>query len=184
MAKTYKVQLGDFIDDYLEAYSLIDNSYIGNEKDAQELENMGIAPQAIEGNTVASIGFCEAESKWYGWSHRAIFGFVVGSIVQKGDCGYVAGNWDDFVERSLQFWDDPAHVSTTAVRGVDPEGDECVIVSWVYRSDAKLIPNISLHGTSGVVFIYPPKTWGKGEWVAKTIDDAKQMAMDFAEGVA
>lgn len=27
---------------------------------------------------VASIGFNEKEQKWYGWSHRAIFGFGIG----------------------------------------------------------------------------------------------------------
>ena len=36
---------------------------------------------------------------------------------------------------------------------------------------------------SGMFSEYPEK-WGKGEWVAKTIDDAKQMAIDFARGVS
>lgn len=35
-----------------------------------------------------SIGFSEKEQKWYGWSHRAIYGFGIGSKVKKGDCGY------------------------------------------------------------------------------------------------
>lgn len=30
----------------------------------------------------------------------------------------------------------------------------------------------------------PKKFDGKGEWVAKTLDDAKQMAQDFHEGVS
>ena len=30
---------------------------------------------------------------------------------------------------------------------------------------------------------YPDK-WGKGEWVAKTMEDAKQMAIDFSDGVS
>jgi len=29
-----------------------------------------------------------------------------------------------------------------------------------------------------------PKVWGKGAWTAVTLDDAKQMASDFAEGVS
>lgn len=32
-----------------------------------------------------SIGFAPADEKWYGWSHRAIWGFGVGDIVKKGD---------------------------------------------------------------------------------------------------
>ena len=27
------------------------------------------------------------------------------------------------------------------------------------------------------------ETWGHGAWVAKDLDDARQMAVDFAEGV-
>lgn len=69
----------------------------------------GIVPEG------GSIGFSEKEQKWYGWSHRAIYGFGIGSKVKKGDAGY------------------------------NPE---------------------------------------KGEWVAKTLDDAKKMAIDFAEGVS
>lgn len=63
---------------------------------------------------IHSIGFSEKEQKWYGWSHRAIYGFGIGSKVKKGDCAY---------------------------------------------------------------------TEERGEWTAKTLEDAKQMAMDFAKGV-
>lgn len=66
------------------------------------------------GNT-ASIGFGSKENKWYGWSHRAVYGFGIGSIVKKGCCGYEAE---------------------------------------------------------------------RGEWTAETLDDAKQMACDFAESIS
>jgi hypothetical protein len=32
-----------------------------------------------------SIGFAPKTKTWYGWSHRAIAGFTVGSKVRKGD---------------------------------------------------------------------------------------------------
>lgn len=32
--------------------------------------------------------------------------------------------------------------------------------------------------------LYAPEVWGKGEWEAKTMQDARQMASDFAEGVS
>ena len=62
--------------------------YIGGSKDAYYLcKKKGIAPQKrAPSSGVCSIGFCEDEQKWYGWSHRAIFGFGVGSAVSKGDC--------------------------------------------------------------------------------------------------
>lgn len=38
---------------------------------------------------VCSIGYSPVYRKWYGWSHRAIFGFKPGSRIKKGDCGFV-----------------------------------------------------------------------------------------------
>lgn len=91
--------------------------YIGSEEDAEALvTKRGIAPEVASLNgSVCSIGFCEKENKWYGWSHRAIYGFGIGSKVGRDNCAY------------------------------------------------------------------SPK---KGEWIAETLDDAKQMAIDFAEGVS
>ena len=91
--------------------------YIGDTKTAYRLcVKRGILPQkrTIKSN-VCSIGYSQKDGKWYGWSHRAIFGFKIGSKCKKGHCHY---------------------------------------------------------------------TKSKGEWVAKTIEDAKQMAMDFSEGVS
>ena len=61
-------------------------SYIGDAKTAKFLvDKKGIAPIKQPGADVCSIGFCEKEQKWYGWSHRAIYGFKVGDKVSKGD---------------------------------------------------------------------------------------------------
>lgn len=95
--------------------------YIGNVKDARYLIiKRGIKPQlAKPSHNVCSIGFSNKDGKWYGWSHRAIFGFKTGSKCKKGDCHYI-----------------------------------------------------------------PKEEGGKGEWTAKNIVDAKQMAIDFANGVS
>ena len=51
-----------------------------------------IKPEKIWKNSnVCSIGFCEKEQKWYGWSHRAMYGFKVGDKVKKGDCTASSG---------------------------------------------------------------------------------------------
>lgn len=57
-----------------------DGQYIGNSKMARFLIiKKGIKPQYRDGTSGAcSIGYCEKDSKWYGWSHRAICGFGVG----------------------------------------------------------------------------------------------------------
>jgi hypothetical protein len=73
----------------------------------------------IQQTSVCCIGFSSKDGKWYGWSHRAIFGFKIGSTCKKGDCHYT-----------------------------------------------------------------PKSSGGKGAWKAKTIADARQMAIDFAEGVS
>ncbi len=107
----------------MDAYwSKIDGAYftfIGLEDDLKFLLKKGITEQLQnksnkKGCTV-NIGFNPKEQKWYGWSHRAIFGFGIGSTCKKGDCHY---------------------------------------------------------------------SFMKGEWTAKTLEDAKQMAKDFAEGVS
>ena len=70
--------------------------FIGNLKDAKFLcEKKGIAPIASKtGDKVCSIGWSEKEQKWFGWSHRGIAGFGIGSELLEGSSatttGYVA----------------------------------------------------------------------------------------------
>jgi len=132
--------------------------------------------------TTCALAFCPSEQKWYGWSHRAVYGFGVGSAVKKGDLGYIPVNADDFLEWAIRFWDEPDHVDIAGIKDVTNEhGALGCQISWVY-SDT--VPNKSIRGTVGESFMYYPKQWGKGEWIAETIDDAKQMATDFAESVS
>lgn len=65
-----------------------DGLYIGNTIRAHRLiVKRGIKPQLSDpGNNVCSIGFSEKEQKWYGWSHRAIYGFGIGDVAKEGDC--------------------------------------------------------------------------------------------------
>jgi len=95
--------------------------YIGSPRCAYRLVvKRGIQLElAAPGDCVCSIGFSIKDGKWYGWSHRAIYGFKIGSTCKKGDCHYV-----------------------------------------------------------------PMSKGGKGKWTAKTVADARQMAIDFAESVS
>ncbi|KKL41723.1 hypothetical protein LCGC14_2367440 [marine sediment metagenome] len=64
-----------------------DGHYIGGAPWGHRLCTIrGIRPElrTAESNT-CSIGFCEREQKWYGWSHRAIYGFSIGDKVKEGD---------------------------------------------------------------------------------------------------
>lgn len=168
-------------EEHMAAISKVDGSYIGTYEFANLLDSIGIAPQAISGNHVASIGFCLDENKWYGWSHRAMRGFNIGSNVVKGDCAYVPVDWDDFLDDCIRFWSHEYATEVTARQSFDEQGVPCAKVQWLYTDDVR---NEKLCGTIGGSDIYPPKEWGRGEWTAKTLEDAKQMATDFVNGVS
>ena len=65
-----------------------DDKYIGTLKDFEMyVDKYGLSQiQTYNDNKVCSIGFNEKEQKWYGWSHRAIFGFGIGSEVKEDSC--------------------------------------------------------------------------------------------------
>ena len=110
-----------------------DGHYIGNSVDAHRLIVLrGIAPElrTLTSN-VCSIGFNEAEQKWYGWSHRALFGFGIGDKVKKGDVCASPGSIPEYIAEH-------------------PEEDVSLPVGFK----------------------------------AKTLDDAKLMAIAFADGVS
>lgn len=110
-----------------------EGQYLGDSKTAYRLcKTRGIKPELNrEDHTTCSIGFCEREQKWYGWSHRAIYGFGVGDVVKEGDCAASSGSIDEWLEDH-------------------PEDDLSVPVGFT----------------------------------AKTLSDAKQMAVAFADSVS
>jgi len=123
-----------------------------------------------------NIGFNPEQQKWYGWSHRAIFGFGVGSECKEGDCHYRPTDKDDFLNSIKRFWSDPGKQNITA-----EHRDSGVYVEWEYSNN---IPNEKIRGSiSGCLNSYPD-SYGKGEWKAETLHDAMQMAIDFADAVS
>ena len=106
--------------------------YIGEPETARLLYvKKGINPEKIDSiHKVCSIGFCEKEQKWYGWSHRAIYGFGIGDKVEKGDCCASSGWSKSYLKKH-------------------PERDLSLPVGFI----------------------------------AKDLNDAKRMAMAFAESV-
>ena len=106
--------------------------YLGDPKTARFLVvKRGIRPEKAQpSHNVCSIGFNEAEQKWYGWSHRAIYGFGIGSVVEEGDCCASSGWIDEYLKEH-------------------PEADVSLPVGFE----------------------------------AKSLDDAKKMAVAFAESV-
>jgi len=80
--------------------SRIDGGYVGDPEQALYLLRRGIAPQKrIKSSQTCSIGFCEREQKWYGWSHRAIFGFAIGHVAEEGSIATTSGWTDDYLDK-------------------------------------------------------------------------------------
>jgi len=71
-------------------YTLEKGDWIGDEKTTKYLcKKRGIAPEKTDpDHCVCSIGFSEKEGKWFGWSHRAIYGFKPGDKKTKGMSGF------------------------------------------------------------------------------------------------
>lgn len=82
-------------------YSKQDGSYIGEPDDAWAyLFNLGIETfyKAEPNDKVASIGFNPVEEKWYGWSHRALYGFGIGHITEEGNCETTSGYIEEYIK--------------------------------------------------------------------------------------
>jgi len=156
-------------------YSKFDGSYVvmvGMESDVSYLADREITEELTHG-----VGFSPRDGKWYGWSHRAAYGFKIGSTCSKGDCHYRAKNETDEIEAAARFWSGDGHVDVKA----EKIKDGLLRVSWTYDDTT---PNKKLRGmTSGADWWYDPDNFGRGEWMAETMADAKQMARDFNAGV-
>jgi hypothetical protein len=182
----------------------LNGDYIGDEKEAKIIcKKYNIDPELIDSNhKVCSIGFNDKENKWYGWSHRAIYGFGIGSEVKIGSCGFKPSNVKEFIKSLKSWYDDDMYKNLKFIEKTDGVQIEYDIIpksneeySYLIESnDYKLILKSKLqllleknntgeiHHTS--TFEKFPKTWGKGEWKAKTLEDAKEMAIDFANAVS
>ena len=110
-----------------------DDKYVGTLEDFQMyIEKYNLSEiQTYNDQKVCSIGFNKKEQKWYGWSHRAIFGFGIGDVVKEGSCCAESGYVEDYIKEH-------------------PEKDLSLPVGFE----------------------------------AKTLEDAKRMAIAFADSVA
>lgn len=171
-------------------YSRVDGSYltrVGMENDLNFLLKLGVTDQiqSINGGNSSRIGFNPIEQKWYGWSHRAIYGFGIGSECKKGDSGYSAWDELDFAEENLNWYGDKDMADTYKINATVKQHTEDGILGVLVEYDYNdTVPNTEMRGKHNKVFEPYPKTFGKGEWVAGTLEDAKQMAIDFSDGVS
>ncbi len=144
-----------------------DGEYIGSIEEAKTLCNtLGIKPQKINKNySSCNIGFSEKNQKWYAWSHRGIREFGIGSEITKNSDGYKASNSQELYEQYTKF-------DQNGIRLFDPDDVKITktgIRITIYAANSK--PS------------YKYIKCGKGEWKAKTLADAKLMAIITAKRI-
>jgi hypothetical protein len=158
--------------------SIFDDSYIthvGMEEAIECLAELEITEELTHG-----VGYSPKDGKWYGWSHRAIFGFKIGSTCVKGDCHYIGSSEKEQEEDAIQFWSDDYHLDTRCEGIISEDNERFFDIKWKYTNT---VPNKKIRDSiSGCRHLITPL--GKGEWTAKTMADAKQMAVDFNESVS
>ena len=175
--------------------SKYDNSYIthvGLEDNVKYLADREITEELTRG-----VGFSPKDGKWYGWSHRAICGFEIGAICKKGDCHYVADTPEELINSRADFFLDISKECADLKRAecqIMPDGKSIRILHAPMNLEvAKDLDQLvdALNGEEvelKTVDIhkdhYSILFCGRGEWTAKTLSDAKQMAIDFNEGVS
>ena len=160
-------------------YSKFDGSYIT--RVGQETNIAHLAEMEITENLTQGVGFSPKDKKWYGWSHRAMYGFKIGSTCKKGDCHYIGSTLQEQEDAAVLFWSDADRINTHCDGIITyPNGEKFFHIKWTYTGN---IPNTKLHNKiSGVEHFITPL--GAGEWTAKTMEDAHQMAKDFSKGVS
>lgn len=178
--------------------------YIGSSKTAYRLCNKrGIAPEKISPyHNVCSIGWCQKEGKWYGWSYRAMYGFKVGSTCKPGDCHYTSSTPEELIIDMGEFYGDISdevaqkHMDKCEIlpdrSGIRVRPTPIMVHAEVSMGDIDKLPEIIDAidpGNEPAISINSDEEsyvigCGRGEWTAETLDDAKQMAIDFAKGVS
>jgi len=84
----------------------VDGHYIGNSKFAYRLFRRGIKPELSNpDHQVCSIGFHKLDQKWFGWSHRALYGFGIGDVVEEDDLTASSGYIDGYLEEHPEIED-------------------------------------------------------------------------------
>ncbi len=76
-----EVQIGSAPGDTAPTVSIMSKAgdYAGEEGVRKLLDKHGISPEMRDDDAcVCTIGWSEREQKWYGWSHRAYFGYRIG----------------------------------------------------------------------------------------------------------
>ena len=162
--------------------SKFDKSYIihvGLERYIKFLADREITEQLIWG-----AGFSPKYNTWYGWSSKAIHGFTIGSTCKKGDYHYIPSTVDelfDYLTKKNEYGN----------ALYDPEN---VLKVYDFEDVLKIDGGVEIHHKqpsiigkdyNGNLIVVNTQfiPVGRGEYTIKTMDEAKQLAIDFSKRV-
>lgn len=181
--KTF-IRIDQKIDNYnnIDTYhSKYDGSTIYSEDDIKWLYKKGITEELQnsrgEIGCTCNVGFNPTEQKYYGWSHRANCSFGIGSECKKGYVSYEPKNKEEFIEQIKSY----KHEFHDQVYEIKSDGVEIIST---FKGDPEDKSQDQYIGKIDTVFYHYPDIWGRGEYTALTLEDAKEMACSFARSVS
>jgi len=192
----YVADMGIFKDDPSKVYlSRFDDSYIAHVDMEDNIKYL--AEREITDELTHGVGFSPLDGKWYGWSHRAIYGFEIGSECKKGDCHYAGSTPEELIDDHANFFLDISKDSADQKRAecqiLDDRSGIRILHTPITMHVAPSIEGAEQAVSDGTISDLPEETidsgfsivrCGRGEWTAETMEDAKQMAKDFNECVS
>jgi len=135
----------------------MDDVYIGDLRDGLTKEIMKLSLEchpSAEGHSVCSLGYSPKEDKWYGWSHRAMYGWQVGDLYEEGDSGFEyipeekkqnnvwkIGNITEAKEAAKYFAKSVSSVLKIDIRAI-PDTHKPTLKVYVTEFDSKESPRI------------------------------------------
>jgi len=167
----------DYFDEYPEPVRRVytkEGILVGNEQNMKKVyEAVDYAERSDSDMVACNIGFCIKENSWYGWTYSNMESFTIGSKVALGDVAFVPSNKDELL-KCLKIW-------YASDKYIDPEIKEKrnKIIVECYERDPK---TKQLRKRKNII-VLKDQIFGHGAWEAKTIDDARKMAIDYAKNV-
>jgi hypothetical protein len=159
-------------------------------------EDHGVKPEPIDGLNVCCIGFSGTEHIWYGWNDEECCGFGIGSRIEIGHIAYRPKCRTDFIEMLWKKYEGNPDNTNIKIRPevdgitvtydtVKPEEDDAELREQLiaFQEQYNIDKPIDINPVHQEWFMPYPETWGKGEWEALTLEDAKQMAIDYVNSL-
>lgn len=154
----------------------------GRENELSYLIDLGIDSHLYNG-----LGFNSTTNTWYGWSNDEIYGFTIGSTIKKGDRGYQIQNEEELIAYLSNKTIDKYILEENGY-SILCEKEYCIHSHCEWKAKEFVKDELKLYFEKCTDFNFEPEShfipYGRGEWIAETIEDSKQMAIDFKDGLS